>query len=138
MPNFSRGSNIKLGTCHPKLQRLFREVIKEVDCTVVWGFRGEEIQNGLFEEGFSEKEWPDSKHNQLPALAIDVAPYIKGKGVVWEPRQCYYFAGYVMAVAERLGIKIICGADWDKDFDVNDQSLRDICHFQIEKDNCHD
>ncbi len=131
MPRFSRSSNIKLGTCHPKLQKLFREVIKEVDCTIVWGHRGKEIQNDLCEAGASQKEWPDSKHNVVPSMAVDVAPYISGKGPVWEPRQCYYFAGYVMAVAERLGIKIRCGADWDSDFDVNDQNFRDVCHFEI-------
>lgn len=131
MPRFSRHSNMKLGTCHPGLQQLFREVIKEVDCTVVWGFRGERVQDNLFDEGKSQKKWPDSKHNELPSIAIDVAPYIPGKGAVWEARQCYYFAGYVMAVAKRLRIKIRCGADWNSDFDVNDQNFRDVCHFEI-------
>lgn len=131
MPKFSRSSNMKLGTCHPQLQRLFREVIKEYDCTVVWGHRGEVDQNDAYSMGNSEKRWPDSKHNQVPSLAIDVAPYVVGKGIVWEVRQCYFFAGYVMRVAKELGIEIRTGADWDGDFDVNDQKLRDVCHFEI-------
>ena len=131
MPRFSRKSNIKLGTCHPQLQRLFREVIKEYDCTVVWGYRGKEDQNEAYDTGHSQKRWPNSKHNSVPSPAIDVAPYVEGKGIVWEARQCYYFAGYVMRVAKELGINIRTGADWDGDFDVNDQSFRDVCHFEI-------
>ena len=131
MPKFSRHSNIKLGTCHPKLQRLFREVIKEYDCTVVWGHRGEVDQDLVYYDGKSQKKWPDSKHNSVPSLAIDVAPYVAGKGVVWEARQCYYFAGYVMRVAKELNIEIRTGADWDSDNDVNDQNFRDVCHFEI-------
>ena len=131
MPRFSRKSNLKLGTCHPKLQRLFREVIKTYDCTVVWGHRGKEDQNKVYDDGNSQKKWPDSKHNVVPSLAIDVAPYVAGKGVVWEARQCYFFAGWVMKTAKELGIEITTGADWDNDLDVNDQKFRDVCHFEI-------
>jgi len=131
MPEFSRKSLKKLNTCHWDLIRLFLKIVKEFDCTVIWGSRGKVMQNLFYRMKKSTKKWPDGKHNKVPkSEAVDVAPYIKGK-VVWEIRQCYFFAGYVLAKAQEMGIKIRLGADWNMDKDINDQNLRDVCHFEI-------
>lgn len=131
MPKFGRRSNINLNSCHPDLQRLFREVVKAYDCSVLWGHRNEDQQNEMYLAipPVTKVQYPNSKHNSVPSMAADVAPWING-AVCYEPRQCYHFAGYVKATADRLGINIIGGSDWDNDNDINDQTFRDIIHFQ--------
>ena len=131
MPKFGRKSNINLNSAHPQLQRLFREVVKTYDCSVLWGHRTEQEQNEMYLAipPVTKVQWPSSKHNAVPSMAVDVAPYISGN-VSFESRQCYHFAGYVQGVADRMGIKIRLGADWDSDNNVNDQSFRDIIHFE--------
>ena len=131
MAKFSARSNSKLAKCHPDLRRLAEAVVKDFDCTVVTGYRGKLMQTLKYKQGLSKVKFPNSKHNSTPSMAIDLAPYIKGKGCVWEPRQCYYFSGFVIATAHSLGIKIRTGADWDMDNDVNDQEFRDACHFEL-------
>jgi len=130
MAIFTENSLVKLNTCHSDLQKLCLEVVRNFPCVVVWGYRGREDQNKFCEKGTSTKVWPYSKHNQMPALAVDLVPLIKGK-IIWEIRQCYFFAGYVLRVAENLGIDVILGADWNMDRDINDQILRDVCHFEL-------
>ena len=133
MAKFGRKSNLNLQTCHPDLKRLFREVVKTYDCTVLWGHRGEDQQNEMYSSNppITKVQYPNSKHNSLPSKAADVAPWINGR-ICFEPRQCYDFAGYVKRVAEQLNIKLRRGADWDGDGDINDQTFRDIIHFEIE------
>lgn len=131
MPKFSERSSIKLSTCHPDLQKLFNEVIKTFDCTIVWGHRGRSPQNVAFDSGASQKRWPDSEHNKLPSTAADVGPWVPGKGLSTNKEQCYFFAGYVLAVADRLGIHIRLGADWDSDKDIQDQTFDDLWHFEL-------
>ena len=45
MPRFSRKSKGKLNTCDDRLVKLFNEVVKGFDCTVLEGHRGKEKQN---------------------------------------------------------------------------------------------
>jgi peptidoglycan LD-endopeptidase CwlK len=110
VPKFGKASQKQLATAHPDLQALFNEVIKTVDCAVLCGFRDQEQQNKEYDEGDSKLKWPKSKHNKKPALAVDVVPY----PVDWKnEKRFYHFAGYVQAVADRLGIKVKWGIDWD-------------------------
>jgi peptidoglycan L-alanyl-D-glutamate endopeptidase CwlK len=44
MPQFGKDSLTKLSTCHPDLQKLFNEVIKHYDCTILEGHRSDEDQ----------------------------------------------------------------------------------------------
>jgi len=129
VPTFSQRSITVLRTAHPDLRRLANEVVKEFDCTPIWAFRDKATQNSFHDRGVSKVRWPDSKHNSLPSLAIDLYPYIDG--VVFDERTCLYFAGFVMGTAARLSISIRCGADWDTDWDTNDQTFNDICHFEL-------
>jgi peptidoglycan LD-endopeptidase CwlK len=133
MPKFSLKSEDRLNTCHPLLQELFREVIKTDDCAVIEGHRNRRRQNQLFAEGKSKLQWPDGKHNTMPSLAVDVAPWFPGgKGIPWnEPKNFYFFAGKVKAKARELGISIRWGGDWDGDGDVTNQSFHDLPHFEL-------
>lgn len=134
MPMFSQESFSKLSTCHLDLQALFYEVIKTFDCTILKGFRNEEEQEAAFSSGHTQLRWPDGKHNKQPSLAIDVSPY----PVDWNnTKRFYWFAGYVMGIAERLKDEgkithsIRWGGDWDRDYDINDNKFNDLVHFEI-------
>ena len=130
MPNFGAKSKQNLAEAHIGLQRLFNEVIKHRDCTVVVGYRGEADQNRAFSIGNSKLKFPQSKHNQSPSLAVDVVPYING-GACWDSKECYAFGGFVMGVASQMGIKIRWGGDWDSDGSVSDNKFNDLVHFEL-------
>lgn len=138
MSNYSKNSRDKLAIAHIDLQTIFKEVIKHYDNTIVYTFRGEELQNRLFSEGASKKKYPHSRHNHYPAMAVDSAPYIDGK-VSEDMYQCYHYSGFVLGVAKMLfkykviSHKLIGGSDWDDDNDVNDQKFRDLWHYELIK-----
>ena len=127
---FSQASLSKLQTCEQPLQDLFNEVIKAFDCTIICGIRNEAEQNEAFEKGYSKLKYPLSKHNAYPSKAVDVTPY----PVKWrDTARQYFFAGYVKGIADKLGIKIRWGGDWDGDTQVKDQTLMDLCHFELKE-----
>jgi peptidoglycan L-alanyl-D-glutamate endopeptidase CwlK len=130
MPVFSKKSLEKLKTCDPRLQKLFTEVVKHFDCTVVVGIRGKEDQELAFKTGKSKLNWPNSKHNKTPSLAVDVVPFLNG-GITWDDKECTYFAGVVKGIAAMLNINIRWGGDWDQDNDVKDNTFNDLVHFEI-------
>ncbi len=128
MPSFSDKSISKLGTCDARLQRVFHEVVRNFDCTVLEGHRNKERQNRLVEEGKSQVLWPDGKHNTVPSMAVDVTPY----PVVWDDRERQtLFAGYVLATAKAMGVDLRWGGDWDLDTEVRDNTFDDLVHFEI-------
>lgn len=132
---FSKSSLDQLLTCHPDLQKLFLEVIKHYDCTVLEGNRGEEKQHEDFLTGKSKVDWPNGKHNKLPSDAADVVPYpLDWELVTKEDRaainEMYLFVGKVLGIAEMMEIPIRSGADWDGDGDITDQQLHDLPHFE--------
>lgn len=128
MPKFGAQSLKHLQEAHPELQRLFHEVIKVVDCSVIEGFRSKEEQDKAFYAGKSKVKWPNSKHNNTPSLAVDVAPY----PIDWnDTAKFYYFAGIVLGIASQLGIKIRFGGDWDRDHSLHDQAFFDLVHFEL-------
>ena len=130
MPKFSDKSLDKLQSCHTDLQKIFNEVIKNYDCSVLEGHRSNERQDELYSQSRSKLKGGQSKHNHIPSLAVDVAPY----PINWNDKiRFYHFVGYVRGVASQLGIEIRCGADWDGDFDFGDQTFNDLPHFELVK-----
>ncbi len=128
MPNFSGRSTARLLECHEDLQLLFFQVVKNFDCSIMCGHRGEEAQNEAFEKGYSKLKFPQSKHNKTPSLAVDVVPY----PIDWKDfKRMYFFGGYVKGIAEGLGVKIRWGGDWDRDTEIDDQSFIDLPHFEL-------
>ena len=73
MPKFSNTSNDRLQQCHPDLRDLFRTVVTEYDCTVLVGYRSKADQTKAFEGRNSKVQWPDSKHNSVPSMAVDLS-----------------------------------------------------------------
>ena len=133
MPKFGQRSASNLATAHPDLQRLFNEVIKTYDCTILCGYRNEEDQNKAYHEGRSKIKYPNGKHNKQPSEAVDVAPWFAEKpNIRWEDKEKFYhFAGYVQAVADQLNIKIRWGGNWDSDDELHDQTFFDLPHFEL-------
>lgn len=128
MPAFSKRSKANLSQCHPDLQRLFNSVIKDVDCSVICGHRGEAEQEKAFREGKSKARFGESKHNAIPSNAVDVVPY----PIDWNDRERFaHFAGFVLGKASALGIKVRWGGDWDKDGKTRDESFYDGPHFEL-------
>ena len=128
MAKFSERSLRRLSTCDVKLQSLFKEVIKHVDCSILEGHRDERRQEQLFEEGKTKVHYPFGRHNSKPSRAVDVTPY----PVDWSDRERQtLFAWFVLGVAARMGINIRWGGDWDKDWKVRDNKFDDFPHFEL-------
>lgn len=124
MASFSKTSTARLATCHPKLFLLFSEVVKGFDCSIVSGHRGEDEQNTLVDQRRSQLRFPESKHNNLPSLAVDAAPYIPGIGIPWDDHFVFLeFAAYVFEKAAELGIKVRWGGNW--------KSFKDRPHWEL-------
>ena len=130
MARFGRRSKERLVTCEKDLQMLFNEVIKYVDCSVLEGHRNGERQNKLYEEGKTKVRYPNGRHNSSPSRAVDVTPY----PVNWKDRERQtLFAGFVLGIANQMGINIRWGGDWDQDFEVQDNKFDDFPHFELKK-----
>ena len=130
MPRFGKKSKKGLNTCDKRLQKVFNEVIKHVDCSVLEGHRNEERQNKLFDEGKTKVKFPSGRHNSSPSLAVDVTPY----PVDWADRERQtLFAGFVLGIARSMGINLRWGGDWDQDFQVSDNRFDDFPHFEIKQ-----
>ncbi len=134
MPKFSQDSFSKLSTCHLDLQVLFFEVIKNFDCTILEGYRNEQDQETAFSAGNTQLHWPNGKHNKQPSCAVDVSPY----PVDWNNyKRFYWFAGYVMGIAQKLkddgkiSHAIRYGGDWNGDMDITDNKFQDLVHFEL-------
>ena len=131
MPLFSKISLERLSTCAPKLIALFNKVVLTYDCSIRCGFRNERDQNAAYASGASQKRWPNGNHNKLPSSAVDVCPYPIPEDTPRGRFEYYYFAGYVMATANEMGIKIRWGGDWDSDKDLNEKQFDDLYHFEL-------
>jgi peptidoglycan L-alanyl-D-glutamate endopeptidase CwlK len=131
VPKFSQTSARRLAECDERLQRVFSEVIKHVDCTVLCGHRSKEEQDAAYKLGNSKLKFPMSKHNRLPALAVDVVPY----PVDWNNiRHFDRFSGFVFGIARGMGVELRWGGDWDRDWDLKDNRFNDLPHFELVED----
>lgn len=132
MPAFGVDSKRQLLSCHPDLQRVFNEVVKYRDCKVLQGARTVEEELQHIADGTSKLKDPkNSKHvihaGRPLADAVDVAPY----PVDWNDHpRFYFFAGFVMGIAQSLGVKLRFGGDWDSDGDVAEEAFKDLVHFE--------
>ena len=148
MSKFGKTSHERLRTCHPSLQLLMNEDVKNWDCSIVEGRRDKATQDGYFKRGVTTVQWPNSRHNAIPptlSTAVDVVPYIPEMGgQIWPNPETQtpeeylrkigafsMFLGYVHRVAEELGIAIRMGADWDSDKNLLDQKFHDLPHIEL-------
>ena len=125
---FSARSRENLLTCAPRLQNIFKSVVREFDCTIIEGHRDEARQNELQRQGKSQLVWPKSAHNSNPSRAVDVIAY----PIDWRDRERQtLFAGYVLGIARTRNIALRWGGDWNHDFQVADNMFDDLVHFEL-------
>jgi len=125
---FGTKSKSRLETCHEELQRLFNEVIKYKDCSILEGVRGDKRQAELFKEGRSQLDGITKKSNHQvtkdrpKSLAVDVMPY----PIDWNDLKGHAeFAAFVFEKAVQLDIKIKWGGNW--------KSFKDNPHWELDK-----
>lgn len=128
MYKFGSRSKKHLVTLDERLQKVLNEVIKYVDCSIIEGHRSGERQNKLFEEGRTKVKYPHGRHNANPSRAVDVVPY----PINWDDRERFHlFAGFVIGIAQSMGIKLRWGGDWNMNFEVDDNNFDDFPHFEL-------
>lgn len=134
MPTFSDHSKAELSTVHPDLRLIMEAVIDAFDIRIIEGHRDKERQTKLYRQGKSQLQYPDSKHNQEPSHAVDVAPW----PIDWQAYDRFYLmAGHIQQAAWRLlrrgeiNHKIRWGGDWDGDRQLDDQAFDDLPHVEL-------
>ena len=132
--SYSSRSLSRLNTAHPDLVLLFTEALANphvpCDITILEGFRSEQRQNELHEQGKSQLKWPKSYHNKTPSMAVDAAPYVHG-GVSWDWVYYHELADHIKATWKRLqaegrvssDLRLEWGGDW--------KSFPDGPHWQL-------
>lgn len=129
MPEFSTRSLAELATCHPDLQRVFAEVVKHWDCTVLDGARSLAEQEENVRRGVSKTL--ASKHliqSDGWAWAVDVAP----TPIDWQDLERFRaFGGFVLGVAALLGVPLRWGGDWNGNRQFKDERFVDLPHFEL-------
>ena len=111
------GCSAKLELACEKLQEWFYTVKRIYpDIHISCGYRGKEEQEKAFRSGSSKLHYPDSKHNQNPAEALDLFQLDSaGKGI---------FDPVAMArIFNEFGNKMRWGGAF--------RSLGDGCHFEL-------
>lgn len=147
MAGYGKTSLSRLNTCHKDLQEVMRLVISILpytcpdsglvitDCGIIEGHRGQLLQDTYFEQQKSQVKFPNGKHNTIPSMAVDTLPMSRGK-YMWSDKDLQEaYAKLVMGVAEKVGVKLRWGADWDGDGirvdKDNDEKFFDGPHFEL-------
>lgn len=111
----------RLSQCHDILQNLFSQVSRLTSIAILCGHRDKDEQETAFNLGNSKLHFPQSKHNQYPSLAVDVAPY----PIDWQDiKRFQTLAELVRQVASDQYVEdnIEWGGDW---------KMRDYPHWEI-------
>jgi hypothetical protein len=130
MSSFGKKSARVLEDLHPQLQRVLCEAIKSdyFDFSIMEGIRPMQRQQELYDGGESKALPGESAHNYTPSLAVDITPYPSGYK---DGQAMLLLAGHIISTAERLGVELTCGCDWDRDGMVIDTNFKDFWHFEI-------
>lgn len=124
MYKFSEISLKRLSTCHADIRKVLHKAIRisNSDFMVVCGHRTEREQEEAYRKGASKLQYPDSKHNKIPSLAVDVCPW-EG-GLMWGEYELWcHVVGAIMEGASNLNIKLKWGGNWI--------SFVDMPHFEL-------
>ena len=92
-------------------------------------------------DGITERSMHQPPPGMLLSRAVDIAPHVPGRGLVFPDRgdehwvrdlgMYYQMIGFIRCRAKELDIAIRCGADWDGDWNVNDQKFHDLGHVEV-------
>lgn len=128
MATFGAQSLVQLRTLDARLQSILVEAIKGTDFTILCGHRGQKAQDAAFSERKSKVKYPNSKHNSLPSLAVDVAPY----PIDWNDEVRFArLIGHIERVAYEQGIKVRVGLDFSGDGRSIDERFLDFPHVEL-------
>lgn len=126
MPTFGAASSAALLKCHPKLQLVAHEAIKEIDFRVLDATRGRADQERAFAGGKSKARFGQSAHNYVPAIAFDLfpAPYD------WNNRQSFInLSKVILRISKEKGVPLRWGGDWNGDGNLSDGW--DMPHYEL-------
>jgi peptidoglycan L-alanyl-D-glutamate endopeptidase CwlK len=131
MPHLSNTSRERLLSCDSRLIAVCSDAIAFFDFSVISGHRTNEEQDLLFAQGrvtddaiVTYKRGGESIHNTNPSRAIDLAPWVSGRGIVWDDVGLFgEMAGVILYCAHLRQIPIEWGGHWS--------SFKDRPHFQI-------
>ncbi len=125
---YSQRSLQNLNTCHPDLQRLFLELSRTHDSSVICGFRSNADQEIAYATGHSQKKPGCGKHNHYPSMAVDVVPANAPK--LWVQKEDLPVATYegyakdIFDLGRILGItNLVWGGHWI--------TLKDYSHWEL-------
>ena len=113
MSIFGTHSLQKLETCHSDIQAVVKKVAELCDIIVVCGHRDRRDQEKAFETGTSKLHYPESKHNSLPSLAVDLAPCSKKGDIDWNDLKSFDgLSRKVKKIASMFDVKLVWGGDF--------------------------
>lgn len=131
MPKFSQRSIDRLSTVDLRLQQVMRLAITRVDFSVKCGHRSSEEQDAAVFAKTTKVKWPNSKHNALPSLAVDICPY-PFHAAMWKQREPWErLAAIVLQCAKELDIPVRWGGDWSQNGRIDDERFFDGPHFEL-------
>lgn len=135
MGQFGTQSQLRLNTCHAHLQSVAYKAVKKcpVDFGISEGNRSIERQKQLFIDKKTKIDGVTefSKHNYTPSKAFDIYAWVNNQ-VSYDVNHLCFIAGYIMACASELGIKLRWGGNWDMDGEIlRDQNFDDLPHFEL-------
>lgn len=130
---WGQSSLAHLSTAHPLLQTLGNRVIKRADLPrdlrVLFGHRNKADQDKAFASGASKLRWPNSKHNSVPALAVDIVP-LEGGQVSWDWAHYHQIAPIIKDEWAKMKAEGLTGAavlTWGGDW----RSFKDGPHWEL-------
>lgn len=111
----------KLAQADAALQSWFREKIKPgfPDAHISWSFRNQADQEQAYADGKTKAHWPNSKHNHMPSLALDLFQIDEDGKALWSPK--FFFE--VDEVTQRSGSPIRWGGTF--------RTIGDKDHFEL-------
>lgn len=91
----------------------------DIDFDISCGYRSISRQQELYKDGKSQLDGVThkSKHNYLPARAVDIYAY-NGKYADYDHKKMRYLADVIKQAAKDLNVKITWGGDWSDFVDM--------------------
>jgi hypothetical protein len=113
--------------------------VAEIDFDISCTYRSIEDQKKAYKAGRSQLDGitNKSKHNHIPARAVDIYCY-NGSHADYSTKNMCYMAGVFRAVSEdlyRRGVtrtRLRWGGNWDNDGEIlTDQTFDDLPHYEL-------
>jgi peptidoglycan L-alanyl-D-glutamate endopeptidase CwlK len=130
MSTLDAASAARLRAAHPLLQQLFAAVAEETPIIILASQRGRADQEAAYKAGNSKARFGQSAHNWSPSVALDVAP----APLDWNNRKAFIaLSEIVLRIAEKMGIPIRWGGDWNMDGDKTTSDAWDLPHYELHR-----